>query len=435
MPATPRTGTQKTFNAFLDTTGINGQPQTPVLARYRPSDLLSAPPEVSPLAIFEEMESGRVYPIRSAAREEFDFPLFEETGKPSAKHHTEQCLKREHNSGVQTSQSAAVLDESELEAALDELLYEEGFPDLSPGNEPWLVRFFNRPKLAIGIIGLCVLASSVYAGMAYWWLISGNASIAAEPIHMMQIHEGPKAKPSMHPGLNHLNTLQAQPPVTVPEEKTPQKPETEPATLLAQANMPSLTTPSSGTEIAAKDKEPELTGRFDPFEPLVRIADPNQETPEDNTSAPPKDVLEDVQYTGFVGNANAKNKLAILKITDPSTGSTQTLIKKAGTSFYVGGEKVILKSISKKSLQLSVSGQNRQLDISPYQTANSTTSASSGTNNTPAAGPGIIPPSSAGGGPGFGNTGGAPPGNLSNLGALSNNGSRPENPQLMEPGR
>lgn len=246
---------------------------------------------------------------------------------------------------------------------------------LPPHEESLLVKVLSKPKPVVLIIGLCLLASSVYAGLGCWWLASGYAAPASqtsvEPVNLMSVQEeDANATPVKKLSLKNIQAIQDQPAIIVPKE-----PSTEPdalsigaqGTLLAQADAPTnpkATTAPTVTGI--KTNPPELTGRPDPFAPLIQINSslPNAPTAIGTTK---KDVLEDLQYTGFIGNANAKNKLAIIKVPNPAGGPNLTLIKKVGAAFLVEGERIVLRGITKQALQLSVSGQTRTLTLAPYQ--------------------------------------------------------------------
>lgn len=234
--------------------------------------------------------------------------------------------------------------DEELEASilrqLDEYQMEEAEGTWKP-SEPLPIRILGNPRLIACIIsGLCVLGTSAYAALAFWWYQSGYSPVPSdEPVAMLSAHDDS----GMFKNIDQLEKSPAG--KTAAKQNSIKEPSDEPVSLLG------LVAPKS-----------EAVGRANPFDPLVQI---NQPASSFGLPPKPRDVLEDVQFTGFIGDAASKDKVAILRITDPMAGD-RTVIKKAGESFSVEGVPVYLKAISKNSMQVKVNGRNRTLYLAPY---------------------------------------------------------------------
>lgn len=212
-------------------------------------------------------------------------------------------------------------------------------------------------------IGLCLLASMAYVGIGYWVLISNNPSHAAEPASVLQLDDTGLHK-NLTEGLENLHKLQdeSQGGIIVPDESHT---ESEAMNLMAIAQSP-----FDKLVPGLPEMKRELTGRSDPFAPLVQEPDPNNPM---GTMEQPKDVLEALSFTGFIGETNAKEKVVILKMPDeeptvqnPIKTIGESFIKKVGESFIAEGEKVVLKSIGKDFVVISAHGQSRRLGLMPY---------------------------------------------------------------------
>jgi len=292
---------------------------------------------------------------------------------------------------------------------------EDDFINLPPAPETWLVKLCNRPRLAAGIIGMCVLSSTVYASLGYWFLNNPSVSNAAEPVNMMNIQEDNTNGNTTEKGrFNNLDKLQSPTHIIVPRE-------TEGQTLLAQATG-GVKSALDDDIASIRNSIAEPIGRANPFAPLLG---PNGEIQDSSLeSKKKKDVVEDLQFIGFIGDINSRDKVAMIKVNDPTAGGGKTLIKKTGDSFMVEGERVVLRGISKNFLKLGVSGENRMLSISPYtelaDTSANNASATSAGGATNGASP--TTPSAS-----------VAPGKLGNLGALSKNAGNPTSPELQEP--
>jgi hypothetical protein len=351
---------------------------------------------------------------------EFDIELPEKETRESPSFPAVEPARQPANSGkgaeVIGDATRPGMNNTSIPPLLDD---EYEFLDLPPIPESWLVKLFTRPKLAAGIIGICVLTSSVYAGLGLWWLNNGSPiSQAAEPVNMLNIDESEQIHRDNKSLFKNIDSIQ-QHNIIVPNEsdshKAPQR------DLLAMAPAPSKTFDLQ--DIKRSISEP--TGRPDPFEPLLGLNGEKQGPPEEVQK---RDILEDLQFTGFIGDINSKNKVAIIKVNDAVSGATKTLIKKAGQTFMVEGEKVVLKAISKGSLLLSVSGETRVLSLNPYvesvaSSSNSTSQSAAGGGNAAPSASGTVAPASSGSAMG---------GSLGNIRALSGN-RNPANPQLEEP--
>lgn len=241
-------------------------------------------------------------------------------------------------------------DRLEHEMTLDMLNQEPSYEGLYAFPNTGILRSLSRNRVVAGLIGLCVLASSVYAGLGFWWLNARATSRVAEPVNLLNIKEDASGG---NPLLKNINALQKNP-IVVPREVSPNH-----GILLAQAKPVKV---FSMSELKSTNLEP--TGRPDPFAPLIQTDetgnafDPSAKAEEEK----PKDLLQDLQYTGFIGDVNSRDKLAIIKVAD-----TGTMIKKVGDSFYVEGQRVILKTVSKNRLQLNLAGKSRELPLNPYQ--------------------------------------------------------------------
>lgn len=213
--------------------------------------------------------------------------------------------------------------------------------------ERWASNLLNNPKMVAAVIGLCLLASSLYAGFGYWWLTSSNLSHAAEP------EKGKPTAQSNHNDLLNIQTLQKQLPPRQPADTVNPN-----ERLIAQAE-PVV----SFAKMDSAESVPGLSGRPDPFSPLIQETNGAFIAPTEN-----QDALTGVQYTGFIGGANSKNKIAIIKVADANPAiAPKTLFKKAGESFYVNGQRIYLSAIGKSSLNLQLDGENRTLSLNPYK--------------------------------------------------------------------
>lgn len=124
-------------------------------------------------------------------------------------------------------------------------------------------------------------------------------------------------------------------------------------------------------------------GRPDPFSPLVKEIDPTVQAV-DKTPEIQRDVLQDVSYTGFIGDKSSANKVAILHITNPGTNVESTVIKKVGESFLVEGQSAILRSIDSSGIRVHLAGNTRFLSLQSFQAVpQATGSAGSATSANP----------------------------------------------------
>jgi hypothetical protein len=284
----------------------------------------------------------------------------------------------------------------------------EGMPMNEAGGSaaPLLQRLLNKPRLAAGlVITLCLAASATYAGLGAWFVMSGSQ---AEPLAMLNLQEADTLQGDAKHLLSNIQTLQQQ------AEQMKNLPVEAPETPLTQK--------LSGTEEAytllnLNDGGLELTGRPDPFAPLVQTTGPIGMPTE--PSKPEKiDVLTLMQYTGFIGDNGSKDRVAILHLNDPASGE-RTLIRKVGDSFLIGGERVTLKAVAKNTLHLKVGGKIRTLALTPFQDT-VTASAPGGSSSTGNAS------SSAGGTASAGNS-------QTNSNSASGKAGNGANPELQEP--
>lgn len=281
--------------------------------------------------------------------------------------HFEKELPRVHkNSIFKKSPSPAI---NPVSSILDETF---GLDALSPATQPITVKWLSKPKLVLGSIALCLLASAIYAGLGYWWLTSAEVS-NAEPINMLQVDEPEERQDNTHTLLKNIKWLEDHNPIVLPKEKP------EPLSLLAQAEPAQAITLED-----IRNPMIEPTGRANPFSPLVQ---PNGAFMEGSSEMQPKkDLLTDLQFNGFIGDIHSKSKVAIIKLSEPASGA-KTLIKRAGESFTVEGEKVFLKNVSRDYLQLTIGGQTRRLFLNPYVEVSSSGGTSEEGGNSASASP------------------------------------------------
>jgi hypothetical protein len=146
------------------------------------------------------------------------------------------------------------------------------------------------------------------------------------------------------------------------------------------SKSPTLLSQNTFSDDSIKRELHDPIGRPDPFSPLFHEVD---DTPK--VVAPviqKRDILQDVSYTGFIGDNRSSGKVAILHIADPSGGET-TVIKKSGETFDVEGQRVVLNTINADGIRVNFEGSNRWLTLQSYQassqpTATTGASASSG---------------------------------------------------------
>jgi hypothetical protein len=275
------------------------------------------------------------------------------------------------------------------------------------------IKLLERPKLVMSLFGVGLLSCSVYIALGAWWFAGSSNHHPTEAVNLLNMAEPETKGHGSASTLNNIHALQqdTEHPVSKktggPTSRSPHEPD-----LLAQAEpQPTpMPAPMSALQAPEPEHEPikdEATGRPDPFSPLFSAnGSALVSKPEDAK----KDVLEGVRYTGFIGDLNSKDKVAIIRVSDSVTGTAKTWIKKVGEKMTVNGETVWVKAISKRSLSLHASGEFRQLSMQEYQVVKP--EAASG--GSPASGG-----NSAGGNPAFaGNPGFG--GNSS--GANSNNG-------------
>jgi hypothetical protein len=270
--------------------------------------------------------------------------------------------------------------------------------------DSWRKRLLKQPTWFVSLsIGLCIAVSAAYAGLGYWLLMSGTPSQAAETSIFLNRQEK-DLKDSTTSGLENLQKLQEQSRggIVVPKENSS---ETEALNLLAMAKSPleNLTSSLPGLK-------KESVGRPDPFAPLLQEGVDNIPL-----MLQPKDILDDVMFTGFVDDVNAKDKVAIIQVS--SGGLPQTLVKKIGESIVIDGEKLILKNITKDAVTLSVKGKSRRLALTPYVDTAPTAGGAIGNASMPGA-------SSPGGNASSASSADAPT-------SSERSGA---NPKLMEPG-
>jgi hypothetical protein len=313
-----------------------------------------------------------------------------------------------------------------LPPGASELLANGIFNDCADPVKPaWMTRVGNRKRALIGVAcAFSVAASAIYAALGLWLYVSidDHPAQQAEPIALLSVQDSENVRTDTRRVLENIQQVQQD------QASMNQSRKTEQSLLAQAAPQTGLPGEPAGDEkfslAGLKELGSDVAGRPDPFEPLVQpasaigapIADPGQA----------RDVLDSLNFTGFIGDTNSRDKVAIIKVLDPTAGTSRTLIKRAGDSFMVDGERVVLKSISKNSLRLGVKGQTRQLSLSAYQELSGSSTATAGTT-------GSAP--SASGQPVSGGATGAGLGNIARVASEGAAGRNPENVQLQEPGR
>lgn len=247
----------------------------------------------------------------------------------------------------------------------------------------------GHPRFAAGVIAASLLVSVGLVLSGYCWFMLHGNSQTAEAVSMLGLTDAhDPLKESVQPvtGFTNLQKLQRQ---TGQERKNPPT-APEPAESLRNAfALPLLAQamPSSEKRMLEEIKQDlkEPSGRPDPFSPLVRASDPNLLPGAAEEANEKRDILLDLQYTGFIGDVRSKDKVAIIKVNDPNSGQ-KTVIHKVGDSVWVEGERVLLKGISKEGLQVSLGGKTRWIELHPYdESSTSTTSTTSpSSTSTPA---------------------------------------------------
>lgn len=230
--------------------------------------------------------------------------------------------------------------------------------------------FLERNRVAVTIVmGLCILASAAYAGLAgYWWLSAGSSQ-AAEPVNMLNVDD---TRGDTRAVLKNIETLQQQGNmIQVEPEENPEATQAK-ADLLAQGTVGSLTSDDEKLALAAvKDSAKELVGRADPFQPLVRNSSDTFGLPLQDTQT--HDVLTDVRFTGFIGDAKSADRVGILKISDPTqldaqkVPITKTVLVKAGSSITVEGQTLLVKSVQKDCVNIKSGGKVQMVFLEPYK--------------------------------------------------------------------
>lgn len=287
------------------------------------------------------------------------------------------------------------LEEARPEATTFEFDDSEGIPD------NLLVRLLNKPRLVIGMaLTLCAMATVTYAGLGLYWL---SGSPQQEAVAMTGVDET-VAETGQARDVAKSTPVTAV--ATAADDTNVSVKKMDENEILAMAG---IADEAPAAPVAA-------TGRPDPFAPLVAPpADSSSGTAPAPEEEGPRDPLEFLQYTGYIGELKSKDKVAIVRINDGI--QDYTVVKKAGETFTVNGEVVTLKSIGPEALHLKVAGASRRLDLNPYveitaSSSGSTTPVGASTGATTGGG------SAASGNASAGGTGGS---------------SDPTNPRLAEP--
>ena len=220
----------------------------------------------------------------------------------------------------------------------------------------------------LGILGLGIISCSVYVALGYWWIGSASLSQAAEPVTMLNLENvHTPENQDLNSRFNNIHHIQQNPATGGPGSIPLMRPSAEKLDhmLLAQT-LPMSSPPISAQFNPDPSKGTGSVGRPDPFSPLV--IDSKTQGNGSISDNVKKDVLADVLYTGFIGDSNSRDKVALIGVFDSLSGIAKTQIKKTGESLNINGQNVVVKSISKNSLKLNAAGELRELMIQPYQT-------------------------------------------------------------------
>ena len=203
---------------------------------------------------------------------------------------------------------------------------------------------------------LVLLALSSFS-LAYYWTATELMSYAHQPDKMSE-----QTSPSAEEEL--LQWIQASEDETIEHLSLSEKEvgEEEPFMMLATTGG-NLTT--------------EL--RFDPFSPA--IFDAGSGLP-GSLPGEERDILDLVQLTGVISEANPKDNLAILRIDDPVIGSSLTAIKKSGESFSVDNHSISVVSVHPDRIEVKAKGKVRTLALVPYTEASTGSGQASAGNSS-----------------------------------------------------
>jgi len=282
-------------------------------------------------------------------------------------------------SGKMTGEPPVINTASE-EHPLD-CLFEDGIFDdsanLLPGSTGLKTVLGRRNIQVAAVCALSLIACGSFAAMSFFQSV--------KPSHPVEVAAAPM-EPIAMLGVEGMVDMKDQAKAAV--EKTNQALKGGENDASADSAATSKTMPD-GTEASDEDMEKGLipvayepSGRPDPFAPLVGETAPGGAMMGPDGQPVEKDVMDSLQYVGFIGDMNAKDKVAMIKVSDSILGA-KTLIKKAGDTFTVDGKALTLKSISKNQLQLKVKGQTRSLMLSATEdsSAASGDTAASGLDN------------------------------------------------------
>ena len=287
------------------------------------------------------------------------------------------------------------------------------------------VKLFERPRLLLGVLGLGIVSCSVYIALGYWWFGGSPISQAAETVNLLNVQDDINAG-SQDPTttFNNIRSIQKDAHLAQPKNSKEKSRGKQENMLLAEAvpagglmGEPASTAASSGSGV--EPIKTEATGRPDPFDPLVSASGDSTNGTGKEEETKKRDILLDLQYTGFIGDINSRDKVALIRVSDTVTGVTKTQIKKVGEAFPVDGEVVVLRGISKKALLLSAQGETRQLPLQQYVAVKVAAQADGS-----AAPSGAAPGGAPGSLPGSGGSSFAPP---------AGKGGNPANVSLNEP--
>lgn len=236
------------------------------------------------------------------------------------------------------------------------------------------VKLFERPKMLISLLGFGIVSCSVYIALGYWWFGGSPISQAAEPVNLLNVQDvSTDGSGDATSTFNNIHSIQQG---SASGKTRSAGSANKGGVLIAQAVPVDKGAALSEPTNLQEPIKAEATGRPDPFAPLLSTtsADPNQQQIETKK----KDILTDLQYTGFIGDINSRDKVAIIRVNDSISGVSKTQIKKMGESFMVDGEYVVLKGISKRGILLHAQGETRQLPIQQYQAVKPDASANGG---------------------------------------------------------
>jgi hypothetical protein len=214
----------------------------------------------------------------------------------------------------------------------NDTLYHSGTSE-APSHGPWLPNAFDsaadRRDGTPGLLATLATAGVMAASLVVLWLNQPSVAAGSQQAWLAQTPAMNKSAPGTTQG--------------------PQK-------RAEKTALPALD--SMKTALGVTPGE-----RPDPFQPVLPMFDPT--TGLFGPDAIPPDPLESIHYSGYIDDAFAKDKVALIKVAT-TDGTEKTLVKKVGESFVNGEDRFVIRQVSRQQLKLSVNGETRTLDLDPY---------------------------------------------------------------------